>query len=146
MYKTVEEAKSFVEEVKGKVSVSGRVEAVICPPTPYLSELVHLTDGSLSGIGAQTMHDEKEGAYTGEVSPAMLQSIGVRYVIIGHSERREYYNETDDSVNRKVHAAFNYDLTPIVCVGESLEERESGTTVDKVAGQVKKAFAEINPH
>ena len=91
MYKTVEEAKGFAEEVKGKVSVSDQVEAVICPPALYLSELVQITEGSAVSIGAQTMHDEKEGAFTGEVSPAMLQSIGVGYVVIGHSERREYY-------------------------------------------------------
>ena len=80
------------------------------------------------------MHDVKEGAFTGEVSPAMLSAIGVGYVVLGHSERRQYFNETDESVNRKVHAAFEYKLTPIVCVGESLEERESGKTVELVAG------------
>ena len=80
------------------------------------------------------MHDAKEGAFTGEVSPAMLSAIGVGYVVLGHSERRQYFNETDESVNSKVHAAFEYKLTPIVCVGESLEERESGKTVELVAG------------
>ena len=73
------------------------------------------------------MHEVKEGAFTGEVSPAMLAGIGVGYVVLGHSERRQYFNETDESVNQKVHAAFEYNLTPIVCVGETLEERESGT-------------------
>lgn len=143
MYKTAEEAKSFAEEVKGKAISSENVEAVICPPAPYLSELAQITKGSAVGIGAQTMHEEIEGAFTGEVSPAMLKNLGVGYVIIGHSERRQYFNETDASVNRKVHAAFEHKLTPIICVGESLEERESGETVNKVAGQVKKAFAEI---
>ena len=144
MYKTAEEAKSFVEEVQGKIPVSDYLEAVICPPALYLSELVQLTKESLLGIGAQTMHDATEGAFTGEVSPAMLSSIGVGYVVLGHSERRQYFNETDESVNRKVHAAFEYKLTPIVCVGESLEERESGKTVELVANQVKKAFAGIS--
>ncbi len=144
MYKTAEEARSFAEAVKGKVSASERVEAVICPPALYLSELVQTMKEDAIGIGAQTMHEEKEGAFTGEMSAAMLQSIGVRYAIIGHSERREYYNETDESVNRKVHAALAEDLTPIVCVGESLEERESGTTVEKVANQVKQAFKGIH--
>ena len=144
MYKTAEEAKDFAEAIKGIAPTAGRVEAVICPPAPYLSTLVELTEGSAVSIGAQTMHDEKEGAFTGEVSPAMLQSIGVGYVIIGHSERRQYFNETDESVNRKVHAAFEYKLTPIVCVGESLEERESNTTVEKVAHQVKEAFKSVD--
>jgi triosephosphate isomerase (TIM) len=144
MYKTFEEAKSFAEEVKEKALVSENVEAVICPPALYLSELAQITNGSAVGIGAQTMHDTKEGAFTGEVSPAMLAAIGVGYVILGHSERRQYFNETDETVNKKVHAAFEYKLTPIVCVGESLEDRENGKTVDLVANQVKKAFEGIS--
>ncbi|MBE1554867.1 triose-phosphate isomerase [Sporosarcina limicola] len=144
MYKTAEEAKSFMEEVLSKVPVSENVEVVICPPSLYLSELAQLTKDSSVGIGAQTMHDVKEGAFTGEISSAMLSNSGVNYVILGHSERRQYFNESDESVNRKVHAAFEYDLTPIVCVGESLEERENGKTGDKVAGQVKKAFEGIS--
>lgn len=140
MYKTVEEARGFAEAVKGKVTSSEKVEAVICPPAPYLSELVQTMEKDAIGIGAQTMHEEKEGAFTGEMSGAMLKSVGVRYVIIGHSERREYYNETDESVNRKVHAALAEGLTPLVCVGESLEERENGTTVEKVSNQVRQAF------
>lgn len=144
MYKTADEARDFVEEVSRKVPVSERVEAVICPPALYLLELAQLTKGSALGIGAQTMHDTKEGAFTGEVSPAMLNSIGVNYAILGHSERRQYFNETNETVNKKVHAAFEYKLTPIVCVGESLEERESGKTTDIVALQVKKAFEGIS--
>ncbi len=140
MYKTAEEAKSFVKDVQGEIPVSDYLEAVICPPTLYLSELVQLTKESPLGIGAQTMHDATEGAYTGEVSPAMLSSIGVGYVVLGHSERRQYFNETDESVNRKVHAAFEYKLTPIVCVGESLEDRESGKTVELVANQVTESI------
>jgi len=144
MYKSLEEAKSFAVEVQEKASVSEKLEAVICPPALYLSELVQITKGSAVGIGAQTMHDVKEGAFTGEISPAMLSEIGVGYVVLGHSERRQYFNETDESVNKKVHAAFDYKLTPIVCVGESLEDRESGKTVDLVAGQVKKAFEGVS--
>lgn len=144
MYKTAEEAKDFAEAIKEASSTNEQVEAVICPPAPYLSTLVELTEGTIVNIGAQTMHDEKEGAFTGEVSPAMLQSIGVNYVIIGHSERRQYFNETDESVNRKVHAAFEFNMTPIVCVGESLEERESDTTVEVVANQVKKALKSVD--
>ncbi|QUW23326.1 triose-phosphate isomerase [Sporosarcina sp. Marseille-Q4063] len=144
MYKTAEEAEQFAEEVKAKLPVSDRVEAIVCTPSLYLTKLVDLTEGSALNIGAQTMHSEKEGAFTGEVSPAMLKSVGVNYVILGHSERREYYNETDQSVNEKVHAAFEYDLTPIVCVGETLDERESNTTVEKVSHQVKEAFKAVD--
>ena len=144
MYKSLEEAKSFAKEVQGKAVVSDKLDAVICPPALYLSELVQITKDSAVSIGAQTMHDVKEGAFTGEISPAMLSEIGVGYVVLGHSERRQYFNETDESVNKKVHAAFDYKLTPIVCVGESLEDRESGKTVELVAGQVKKAFEGIN--
>ena len=112
MYKTAEEAQSFAEEVKGKLSASDRVEAVICSPALYLTNLVDITKDSPVNIGAQTMHAEKEGAFTGEISPAMLASIGVGHVVFGHSERREYYNETDESVNQKVHAAFEYQYYP----------------------------------
>lgn len=144
MYKTIEEAKSFTREVKGELVDSEIVEAVICPPAPYLYELAEITKDSPIQIGAQTMHDEIEGAFTGEISPTMLSNLGVQYVIIGHSERRMYFNETDESINRKVKAAFGSNLTPIVCVGESLEERESNNTVDKVSNQVKKAFLNIS--
>lgn len=144
MYKTSGEAKSFIREVIGNLSESDHVEAVVCPPSLYLEELSRLTLASPLAIGAQTMHEEKEGAFTGEVSPAMLANVGVRYVILGHSERRQYFNETDSSVNRKVRAAFENELTPIVCVGESLEQREAGQTAQLVADQVEKAFDGID--
>lgn len=140
MYKTMDEAKSFVTEVKGRLPESDQVQAVICPPSLYLSELTSLSEDSLLGIGAQTMHDTDEGAFTGEVSPKMLSALHVPFVILGHSERRQYFNETDETVNKKVLAAFSHELTPIVCVGESLEQREEGKTVETVATQVKKAF------
>lgn len=140
MYKTMDEAKSFVTEVKGRLPEPGQVQAVICPPSLYLSELEALAEGSALGIGAQTMHDTDEGAFTGEVSPKMLAALHIPFVILGHSERRQYFNETDESVNAKVLAAFSHKLTPIVCVGESLEQREAGKTVETVATQVKKAF------
>lgn len=144
MYKTAEEAKSFAEEVKGKLSVSENVEAIICAPALYLTNLLEITKDSAVSVAAQTMHSEKEGAFTGEISPAMLASVGIEHVVLGHSERREYYNETDETVNQKVLAAFEHNITPIVCVGESLEERENGTTVAKVAGQVKVAFTGVS--
>lgn len=143
MYKTAAEVASFAHELKENFVASTKVDVVICPPSLFLANLAELTEGTEINVGAQTMHDKKEGAYTGEVSPQMLKSIGVHYAIIGHSERREYYNETDESVNLKVHAALQEAITPIICVGETLEEREAGTTVKKVAGQVEVAFKDI---
>lgn len=143
MYKTVEEVQTFANEVKGQVVASEQVDVVICPPALYLADLAKTTEGTAINIGAQTMHDEAEGAFTGEVSAAMLKSIGVHYAIIGHSERRQYFNETDESVNRKVHAALKEGITPLVCVGETLEDREAGITVQIVSGQVEAAFKDV---
>ncbi|WP_432360536.1 triose-phosphate isomerase [Sporosarcina sp. UB5] len=144
MYKTIGEARNFVTEVKDRLPETDKVDAVICPPSLYLATLVELTEGTPLKIGAQTMHDVDEGAFTGEVSPKMLADLNVPYVILGHSERRQYFNETDETVNRKVLAAFSKGLTPIVCVGESLEEREAGNTVEMVAAQVEKAFEGVS--
>ena len=130
MNKTLSEAKSFVEEVKGLVPSNEAVDAVICSPAPFLGQLVELTEGTDVSIGAQNMHFEENGAFTGEVSPVVLADLGVKYVILGHSERREMFNETDESVNKKTLAAFKHGLTPIVCCGETLEEREAGKTKD----------------
>ncbi|MFD0871710.1 MULTISPECIES: triose-phosphate isomerase [Paenibacillus] len=127
MFKTVKEAREFASQVKGKAEVDG-VEAVICAPYTQLAALVDALQGTSIKVGAQNLHWEESGAYTGEISGPMLQETGVQYVIIGHSERRAYFAETDETVNKKVHAAFKYGLTPIVCVGEKLEEREAGRT------------------
>lgn len=140
MYKTFSEAKEFVEEVKGLAPDASKVDSVICAPALFLQQLAASTEGSPLQIGAQTMHEEKEGAFTGEISPAQLMDLGIRYAIIGHSERRQYFNETDESVNKKVHAAFAYGITPIMCVGETLEERDSGSTGDVVEQQVAKGL------
>ena len=136
MYKTFSEAKEFVEEVKGLAPDADKVDSVICAPALFLQQLAVSAEGSPLQLGAQTMHEEKEGAFTGEISPAQLADLGIQYAIIGHSERRQYFNETDASVNKKVHAAFAYGITPIMCVGESLEHRESGSTGDVVEQQV----------
>ncbi|PSL32983.1 triosephosphate isomerase [Planomicrobium soli] len=141
MYKTATEAKEFVEKAKGLVPDAEKVDAVICAPALFLSQLVISAETSPLQIGAQTMHEEKEGAFTGEVSAAQLVDLGVKYVIIGHSERRQYFNETDASVNKKVHAAFANGLTPLMCVGETLEEREGGSTSQIVEDQVEKGIA-----
>lgn len=143
MYKTASEAASFSEEVKASIPASEKVDAVICAPALYLHKLVETAANTGLKIGAQTMHEEKEGAFTGEISPVQLKDIGVEYVIIGHSERRQYFNETDESANRKVLAAFEHGLAPILCVGESLEQRESGDTGNVVEAQVEKGLADL---
>jgi len=139
MHKTVKEALSFLSTLRSE-PLPGNVETVICAPYPSLPALVEAAEGSGIGIGAQNLHWAEEGAYTGEVSARMLTDIGVRYVIIGHSERRTYFAETDESVNRKGKTALKHGLVPILCVGESLEERESGKTKHVVREQVVRAL------
>ena len=139
MNKTRDEALQFIYAVKDHVASTDVVESVVCAPFPYLRCLVKRQGASLR-VGAQNMHFESAGAYTGEVAPEMLTSIGVSYVVLGHSERREMFNETDETVNKKTHAAFANGLVPIVCCGESLEERENGTTNQVVDSQIKRAL------
>lgn len=115
-------------------------EVVLCVPYVDLKTAIDLASGTNVKIGAQNMHYEEKGAFTGEISPKMLKDIGVEYVIIGHSERREYYNETDESVNKKLKVAFQYGLKPILCVGETLSQREDGITKSFVTTQVEKAL------
>lgn len=139
MFKTIGEAVSFVEEIKGKAEIDG-VESVICAPFTALPALAEAVKGSSIKIGAQNMHWEENGAYTGEISGAMLKDIGVDYCVIGHSERRAYFAETDETVNKKVQAAFRYGIVPIICVGEKLEEREAGQTKDVCRVQTEAAL------
>ncbi|SDJ61619.1 triose-phosphate isomerase [Salimicrobium halophilum] len=139
MNKTHTEAESFINEVKGNVPAKGEVESVVCAPFPFLQKLVEETKDSDVEIGAQNMYFEEKGAFTGEVSPVMLKELGVTYVVLGHSERRDVFGETDEIVNKKTHAAFDHGLTPIVCVGESLEQREANETMDHVEAQITKA-------
>ena len=139
MNKNPEEARKFMEEFVPLVKDTEN-EVVICAPYIDLKCLVkHFKDTNIK-IGAQNMHWEETGAYTGEVSGSMLKSIGVEYVIIGHSERRQYFNETDETVNKKIKAAFKNELKPIVCVGESLNEREEGKTKEIITNQTKLAL------
>ncbi|WP_407270755.1 triose-phosphate isomerase [Radiobacillus sp. PE A8.2] len=144
MNKVREEAEQFIADVKNSVPSYDKVESVVCAPFPYLAGLVDKAAGTDVKVAAQNMHFEDNGAYTGEVSPVMLKDIGVTYVVLGHSERREYFAETDETVNKKAHAAFNHGLTPIVCVGETLEQRESNETMTLVEDQVKKALAGLS--
>ena len=140
MYKTFDEAVDFVEAIQQAIPSPEKVDAVVCAPAIYLPTLVVAAEDSSLAIGAQNMHFEDEGAFTGEISPAMLSNIQVDYVILGHSERREMFNETDEAVNKKIRAALNHGIVPIICCGETLEERDAGATESKVAGQITKAL------
>ena len=140
MYKTFDEAVDFVDAVVGIIPSNDKVDAVICAPAVYLPTLVAATEDTDLAIGAQNMHFEEEGAFTGEISPAMLSNINVDYVILGHSERREMFNETDEAINKKVGAALKHGIVPIICCGETDAEREAGETVAKVSGQIRGAL------
>lgn len=139
MYKTKDEAISFIYEVAKSVPDRDQVETVICAPAIMLRDLVK-REGEHLRIGAQNMSQHEEGAYTGEISASMLTSYGVEYVVIGHSERREYYHEDDTVIQLKTKQALKHNLTPIVCVGESLETRESNQTNVFVKAQILKAY------
>jgi triosephosphate isomerase len=144
MNKTLAEARSLVNELIAGLGKIGQVDRVLCPPFTDLWEVRSLIEGTDIGLGAQNMFWEKSGAFTGEISPAMLSEV-CEFVILGHSERRQYFGETDETVNRKIKAALNHCLTPIVCIGESLEENRSGRTADIVNNQVRKGLAGLSP-
>ena len=143
MHKTIAEALEFVNEVKDRVN-NDKVEAVICAPFTLLKDLKQATKGTNIKIGAQNMHFEEKGAFTGEISPLMLKELDMDYVVIGHSERRQYFNETDETVNKKVLKALEVGIDPILCVGETLEEREAGNTKDVCKVQVEKALQNVS--
>ena len=142
MYKNADEAAAFAEEFK-KLYHDTDIRVAICAPFPQLETLVKAFKGTGIGVGAQNVHFEKEGAYTGEVSVPMLQYIGVDYCIVGHSERRQYFNETDKSVNLKLKALLETEITPILCVGEDLSQREAGHQDRLVEEQVQNALKDI---
>ena len=144
MFKTRDEALRFIYAVNNEVPSLEEVDSVICAPFTVLRCLVKRQGENLR-IGAQNMHFEESGAFTGEIAPDMLTSLGVTYVIIGHSERRAMFNETDETVNKKLHAAFNHDLVPILCVGEYLEDRESGQTEAVIEKQIVKDLEGLTP-
>ena len=143
MFKTNTEARQLSEAIKSKNAAVKKTGIVICPPATALSTVAAVIEGSPIGVGAQNMYWENEGAYTGELSSAMIKSAGATYVIIGHSERRQYFGETDKTVNQKLMQALNTNLNPIVCIGETLDEREKGVTKDIIATQLKGALAGV---
>lgn len=145
MYKTSSEAIVLAEAVVEALSMPDETQVVVCPPFTALAAVGQVVAGSRIGLGAQDLHWAKEGAYTGEVSAEMLWDIGCRYVIVGHSERRQYFGETDESVNRKSLAALASGLTPIICVGETLFEREAGHAHAVVEAQLKGALSGLTP-
>jgi triosephosphate isomerase (TIM) len=143
MHKTIAEAVEFVNDIKDKVNNTD-VEAVICAPFTLLKDLKEATKGTNIKIGAQNMHYEDKGAFTGEVSAPMLNELNIDYVVLGHSERRQYFNETNETVNKKVLKALEAGIDPILCIGETLEEREADKTKDKCRVQVEKALENVS--
>jgi len=145
MYKTTAEAIALVQELTVAVAGATGREIVICPPFTALSTVKPALAGTNIKLGAQNLNWDPQGAFTGEISAPMLKDVGWDYVIIGHSERRQFFAETDENVNRKLKAALSADLIPIVCVGESLSEREAGITSSVVSRQVKLGLAGLSP-
>lgn len=138
MHKTTGEARTFLGDFAPRVAGATETEIVICPPFTSLVAVGEGIRGTNIALGAQNLYHEPQGAFTGEISAAMLRDLGCQYVIIGHSERRQYFGETDDSVTQKVKAAYTHGLTPILCVGETLQERDAGETRMVVRRQMEK--------
>ncbi len=144
MYKTPDQAREFVQAFLPMVKGHDRDQIVLCPPFVDLATVIEACKGSNVAVGAQNVAWEKEGAFTGEISTEMLLAVGCTHAVIGHSERRQYFGETDDTVNARLKTALEAGLTPIVCVGEVLEERESGMTEEVLRRQCGRAFRKIS--
>ncbi len=144
MHKTQEEAFQLASDLKQRLKGLDEVKVIICPPFTALSSVKKAIQNSSILLGAQNMHWEEKGAYTGEVSPSMLRTIGCKYVIVGHSERRSYFSETDKVVNLKIKSALRFNLHPIICVGEKLDQREANKTEEVVENQVRGAFKDLS--
>ena len=143
MNKTSKEAANLILEIRDRVKES-KCEVVVCPPFTSLTQVITLVENTNIKVGAQNMYYEESGAYTGEISPLMLKELGVEYVILGHSERRQYFKEDDALINKKIKAAVLYGLKPILCVGETLEQREKGETFNHIKNQIVKDFEGID--
>ena len=141
MYKTIPEALALVEGLKKNVADVKNREVLVCPPFCAIASVVAALKGTAIKVGAQNMHAETKGAFTGEISPSMLVDAGCSHVLIGHSERRQYFGETDELVNKKMKAAFAAGLVPVVCVGEILAEREAGKTLAVITVQIKNGIS-----
>ena len=144
MNKTASETKQFAEEMKSIMPKAKWCDVLVCVPSVNIPAAMRAFKDMRVSVGAENVFYEKNGAFTGEVSAVMLKDLGVKYVIIGHSERRQYFGETDIIVNKKVHAALNAGLHPIICVGESLEQRELGVTMELISLQLKSALAGVS--
>ncbi|OEH86822.1 triose-phosphate isomerase [Desulfuribacillus stibiiarsenatis] len=140
MFKTIAETEVYIDKLMAK-ELPKQVDIVLCPPFTGLESAAMAVTGTEIKIGAQNMHFEASGAYTGEISPVMLGDLNVQYVILGHSERRKFFHETNEIINKKVHTAFKYDLTPILCVGETIEEKEAGKTLEVLKQQIDQGIA-----
>jgi triosephosphate isomerase len=144
MYKTPAQAQEFVKNFLPLVARHERDEIVLCPSFTSLSVVIAAVTGSGVAVGAQNMYSAEEGAFTGETSPLMLKAIAATHVILGHSERRQYFGETDETINKKLNTALKHDLVPIVCVGEVLAEREGGKTEEVLLRQTRGVLAGIS--
>jgi triosephosphate isomerase len=137
------QSQKLVSEIINGLGKDNKAEVIVCPPFTFLSEVNSLLKGTKIKLGAQNMHFEESGAFTGEISANMLKSIGCEYVILGHSERRAIFNEPNEMINKKIKSAFIKELNPIFCVGESLEQRESGETMNVISTQIEKGLKDI---
>ena len=143
MHFTVEETDEFLNKLIPKVK-DAKTEVVVCVPFTSLALASNILSGSNIKLGAQNVHFEEHGAFTGEISPNMLKSVGVSHVLIGHSERRIYFGESDETVNKKIHTCLKHEFVPVLCVGESLKEKEDGDMESVITNQIKKAFLNIS--
>ena len=143
MHFTIEETEEFLNSLLPKVK-NAKTEVVVCPPFTSLALSSNILKGSNVKLGAQNVHFEEKGAFTGEISPNMLKNLGVSYIIIGHSERRMYFGETDETVNKKIHMCLKHKFNPVLCVGESLEEKEINNMEKVLTRQIEKAFFNIS--
>jgi triosephosphate isomerase len=144
MYKTLTEGQSFVENIVNLTLEIDEVQVIFCPPFPMLFHIVDILKNSSFMVGSQNCHWEIEGAFTGETSPKMLASLGIDYVILGHSERRHLFNESDEWINKKVHAALNSGLSVILCIGETLQKRENGLTEIVLTDQLQRCLKGVD--